>query len=99
MPQVSDRSGRVKKGSSTSAALPKNDAEIACNGGAAATRAADPAHEQKPPAGALNDAEDCLRLLRSLRARPQFGFSSAVGAVLLEAGGGKYPLCRNFLKS
>ena len=101
MPQVTVRSGRGRKGSSNSGTLPKNDAEIACHGSAVRRRREqrDPAHEPKPPTGALNDAADCLRLLRSPRLRPQFGFSSAVGAVLLDAGGGKYPVCRNFLKS
>jgi pilus assembly protein Flp/PilA len=53
------RSGRGKKGSSTSAALPKNDAEIACHGSAMRRRRErrDPAHEPKVPAGALNFAE------------------------------------------
>jgi hypothetical protein len=42
----------------------------------------EPADEPKSQTGTLSNAADCLRLLRSLRQRPQFGTSSAVGAVL-----------------
>jgi len=41
----------------------------------------EPADEPRSQTGTLSNAADCLRLLRSLRQRPQFGTSSAVGAV------------------
>lgn len=47
--------------------------------------AGEPPDEPKSQTGTLSNAADCLRLLRSLRLRPQFGISSAVGAVLLVA--------------
>lgn len=52
---------------------------------AAPTRFAEkrPILEPESQTGTLRDAADRLRLLRSLRLRPQFGISSAVGAALL----------------
>jgi hypothetical protein len=54
---------------------------------AAPTRFAQrPVIEPESQIGTLRDAADRLRLLRSLRLRPQFGISSAVGAALLASG-------------
>jgi hypothetical protein len=71
-------SGGRKKGSTGHRALPEFDTDSA---GEDRGRGSCP-REPKARAGALNDAADCLRLLLSLRLRPQFGISSAVGAAL-----------------
>jgi hypothetical protein len=75
-------SGGRKKGPTGHRALPEIDTDSSDEdrGRGACQR------EPKARAGALGDAADGLRLLRSLRPRPQFGISSAVGAVLFWFG-------------
>jgi len=78
MPQVAISPITIKKVQIKSTSNKKHMArrrQFVCGGG-------EPADEPKSQTGTLRSAADCLRLLRSLRQRPQFGTSSAVGAVL-----------------